>query len=340
MVTIATMLAAALQLTSPPTAETPEMIPVLPPPVPVVVPPRPIEPIPFFNLPPPPTELPKVTRDLIEAAFEAGDEATVTALFKLARTTHSQASQQIDALEAEIAARRAEKLARAARERADRLAAASFIDNWKGEIELGGSRSTGNTNALAIYGAISLDREGLNWQHQVRGRADYQRSNDNTTADRYRASWQSSYKFNDKMFVYGLGQYERDRFLGFSSRLTLSSGIGFTLISTPDTKLNIQGGPAVRHTARIAEPDQTSAAARSSMSLRWKLTPTLSLAQDAAIYIETGEGETNAQSTTSLETKLLKRLKARLSYDLQYENSDAARKALDTISRATLVYSF
>lgn len=342
MVMMAALLAASAQLAGPPAVETPviPLEPPAPPPIPVVVPPRPFDPIPFFNLPPPPTELPKATRDLIEAAFEAGDDTTVAALFRLARRTNPQATRQIDAFEADISARRAEQLAQAARERADRLAAASFLDYWKGEIELGGSRSTGNTNTLAIYGGLSLDREGLKWQQQIRARVDYQRSNRRTTADRYRASWQPSYKVNDKMFLYGLGQYERDRFLGFSTRLTLSSGVGFTLISTPDVKLNVQGGPAARYIDRIMEPDQTSAAGRASMSLRWKITPTLSLSQDAALYVETGEGETNAQSTTSLETRLLKSLKARFSYDLQYEDSDSARKPLDTISRATLVYSF
>jgi putative salt-induced outer membrane protein len=310
-----------------------------PPPIPIVAPRRLPEPILFLDLPPPATELPKATRDLIEAAFDAGDDATVTALFKLARRTNPQASRQIDALEAEISARRAEKIALAARERADRLAAASFIDNWKGEIELGGSRSTGNTKSTSFYGALSLDREGLSWQHSIKARLDFQRSNKNTTADRSRIIYQPSYKVNDGMFVYGLGQYERDRFRGFSSRYTVSTGVGFTLISTPDVKFNIQGGPAGRHVARINEADRTTAAGRASLALRWKIAPTLSLNQDAAIYLE--KGDTNGQSTTSLETRLLGKLKARFSYDVQYEDRKfTGREPLDTISRATLVYGF
>lgn len=317
----------------------PDIVLPLEPPIPVVTPPRPPEAIPFFNLPPPPTELPRATRDLIEAAYDAGDDTTVTALFKLARRTNPQAERQIEALEAEIAAKRAEKLARAARERADQLAAASFIDNWKGEVELGGSRSTGNNKTLAIYGALGLDREGLKWQHSVKARADFQRSNGRTTADRYRVSWQPNYKINDEIFIYGLTQYERDRFLGYSSRYTVSSGVGFTLISQSDTKLSVQGGPALRYTDSIGEPNETGAAARASLSLRWKVTPTLNLSQDAAVYLE--RGDTNAQSTTSLDTRLIGQLKARFSYDVQYEDRDVrGREPLDTISRATLVYSF
>jgi putative salt-induced outer membrane protein len=328
------------QLAAPPQLETavlPEAVPV--PETPVVMLPAAPAYIPFLNLPPPPTELPDTIRNLAKAAFEAGDEATLSALFKLARRTNPMAEPQIQALEAEFSARRAEKLAKAARERADRLAAATLLENWKGEVELGGSRSTGNNKILTIYGAVSLDREGLKWQHSVKGRIDFQRSNGVTTADRYRLAWQPSYKISEKVFVYGLGQYERDRFLGYSSRYTLSSGVGFTLISTPHTKLNVQGGPAVRYTDAIGEPNETSAAGRASMSLRWKITPTLNLSQDAAIYLEAGD--TNAQSSTSLDTRLIGQLKARLSYDVQYENRDfTGKEPLDTISRATLVYSF
>jgi putative salt-induced outer membrane protein len=337
MLTTIAMLAAAQTVGAP----LPDIVVPLqpPPPIPVVAPPRPPQLIPFFNLPPPPTELPRATRDLIEAAFDAGDDTTVAALFRLARRTNPQANKQIDALEADINARRAEKLARIARERADRLAAASMLDNWKGEVELGGSRSTGNNKILSLYGAASLDREGLKWQHSIKLRADFQRSNGITTADRYRLGWQPNYKIDDGMFIYGLAQYERDRFLGYSSRLTGSSGVGFTLISKPDVKLTVQGGPAIRYTDAIGEPNETSAAGRASMSLRWKITPTLNLSQDAAVYLE--RGDTNAQSTTSLDTRLIGQLKARFSYDVQYEDRDIrGREPLDTISRATLVYSF
>jgi putative salt-induced outer membrane protein len=214
-----------------------------------------------------------------------------------------------------------------------------MLDNWKGEVELGGSRSTGNSKILSLYGAVSLDREGLRWQHSVKLRADFQRSNGVTTADRYRFGWQPNYKINDGMFIYGLSQYERDRFLGYSSRFTASSGVGFTLISQPDVKLTVQGGPAIRYTDAIGESNETSAAGRASMSLRWKITPTLNLSQDAAVYLE--RGDTNAQSTTSLDTRLIGQLKARFSYDVQYEDRDIrGREPLDTISRATLVYSF
>ena len=308
-------------------------------PVPVIMLRPPVTPPLFMNLPPPPTELPRAVRDLAGAAFEARDDEALKSIFKLARRTNPRAVAQIEALEAEYSARRAEELARKAREKAEQLAAASLLEYWKGEVELGGSRSTGNTDSIAVYGAVRFEREGLKWRHLINGRIDFQRSDGDTTADRWKFSWQPNYKASEAVFIYGLSQYERDRFLGFHDRYTLSSGVGWTLLSTPETRLSIQGGPAIRYTDYVDRRSRATGAGRASLAFRWKISPTLSLSQDAAFYLE--EGNRSATATSTLETRLIGALKARMSYDLQYEEGDiSGRKPLDTTSRATLVYSF
>jgi len=304
-----------------------------------VTPPTPPPFVPFLDLPEPPTELPRSVRELVNAAFEAKNDAVRKEIINLARSTHPMAQAQIDAIEAEYEARRAEEIARAARQRAEWLAAASPLDNWRGEIELGGSRSTGNTDSVAIYGAVRMEREGLKWSHLVQGRTDFQRSDGDTTADRLSLGWQPNHKFRENLFVYGLSQYERDRFLGFTNRFTASAGVGMILISRPEARLSLQGGPAVRHTDFLEEGPKTTGAARASVAARWNVTPTLSLTQDAAFYFESTNR--SASSRTALESRLIGSLKARLSYDVLYErNDDPFRDPVDTTSRATLVYGF
>lgn len=309
-------------------------------PVPVVMLRAPIRPSPIFlNVPPPPTELPQAIRNLAKAAFDANDDEALKSIFKVARRTNPGAAVQIEALEADYAARRAEELARKAREKAEKLAAASMLEYWKGEVELGGSRSTGNTDSIAVYGAVRFEREGLKWRHLINGRIDFQRSDGDTIANRWKLGWQPNYKASDALFVYGLGQYERDRFLGFHDRYTMSAGVGWTLASSPEFKLSIQGGPAIRYTDFVDRSARATGAGRASLAFRWQISPTLSLSQDAAVYLE--EGDRSATSITTLETRLIGQFKARISYDVQYEEGNIdGRKPLDTTSRATLVYSF
>lgn len=312
--------------------------PVEPPVVIIDLPPAP-EIIPFFDLPPPPTELPASVRKLVDAAFEADSDEAARAILKLAREAHPSAGAQLAALQKDYAARQSARLARRERERVARLTAADWTDLWKGEIELGGARSTGNTDTLAFYGAVRANREGLKWSHALSARLDFQQTNGTTVADRIRADWQPNYKVRDGLFAYGLGQYERDRFLGYDHRLTASAGLGVTVLSTSQVKLDLSGGPALRETFYTNNQVGSTLLGRAAMTFDWQVSPTLRLSQNTAFYFEGDKN--NATSTSSLETRLVKRLKARLSYDLQYEKTDlAGRKPLDTTSRATLVYSF
>jgi len=283
--------------------------------------------------------LPSPVRAMIEAAIDGGDAATIDSTIALARKTNPYAAAEIDAIEKEVRARRDARVRAAAEERQARIAEAGLLDNWKGQVEFGGSRSTGNSRTLGLYGALSGEREGLHWRHKFAGRADLQEASGITTTQRALASWQPHYKFDERLYAYGLAQYEHDRFLGFDNRYTASGGMGYGVVATQSVKIDIEGGPALRHVDSTTGPNTTALAGRASMSLGWKITPTLQLTQTGALYLESGDN--SATATTALDTKLIGDLKARFSYNVQYER-DAPRgvRPVDTLTRATLVYSF
>ena len=328
------------------TVEPPLLAPAPPPAPPmsltpiIAAAPPPAKPLPLpLIAPPAPTELPPAVRALLDAAIASDDPQTVAAITRLARKTAPWASAQADTLKDGYNAVVAEKKATAERERIARLSNASFFDNWKGEVELGGSRSTGNTDALGLYGSAKGEREGVRVRHRFNARADVQKTSGVTTTERVLASYQPNLKFDDRLYAYGLGQYEHDRFLGYDNRYTLGGGFGYSLVSNDRMKLDFEGGPAARYTDFTTEPAKMTLAGRASMALRWKIAPTVSLTQDAAIYVEAGS--TNASSSIALDTKLFGPLKTRLSYNIQYErDAPAGRDPVDTLSRATLVYSF
>lgn len=305
----------------------------------IIVPPPPVAPPPMIKIvppPPPPPQLPAASRALLDAAIASGDATAVATILRFVRQTSPEATAQTNALQASYEADVAEKKAIAARQRAEELANAAFLDNWKGEIELGGSRSTGNTRNIGLYGATRLEKEGLRWRHRLTGRADLQRSFGETTTERIVAAWQPNYKFDDQLYAYGLGQYEHDRFLGYANRYTAGAGAGYTVFNSPAFRLDVEGGPAIRHTDYVLEPQQTTLAARGSLNLRWRVAPTVNITNDASLFVE--EGNANATTTLALDTKLSRALKVRLSYNVQYErDAPDGRNELDTLSRATLV---
>jgi putative salt-induced outer membrane protein len=299
-------------------------------------------PIVTLILPPPPSPdavaLPPSARALLEQAMGTSAD-NFAAVEKLARQTYPQGGAQIDALAAENKAKLAEKAAAAARAKADALAAASFLDNWKGEIDLGGSYTKGNGDALSLYGAIKLTRDGLKWRQSFTARADYAKSAGVLSTDKDTAAWQPQYKVSDRFYLYGLGQFDRDEILGFSYRFTEGAGVGYTVLPGSTLHLDLETGPALRETRYVEDGRQTHVAGRASVNFLWKPNANIQITEVAAAYVETDNS--NITSTTALDTKLFGPVKARLSYNLTYEkDTPTVAKSFDTITTASLVYSF
>ena len=276
---------------------------------------------------------------MIDAALEKGDDKVIEGVFQLARQTNPDAVAEIAALEADYRAKAAAERERKEQERIARLAGAGLFANWKGQVELGASRSTGNSDNLGLYGALNLNREGLQWRHKLDARADIQETNGATTTERVLAAWQPNYKVDERLYAFGLAQYEHDRFLGYSSRYTLGGGAGYGVIAGERVKLDVEGGPAFRYTDAVGAGGGSTVAGRASLALKWQITPSLQFGQTGALYLE--QGDSSASASTTLDTKLIGALKARFSYNIQYErDAPPGVKAVDTLSRATLVYSF
>lgn len=278
-------------------------------------------------------------RRMIETAIAEGGEAAVASVLTIARLAAPEAEAEIDRHEEVWRAGLAARKARAEEERLARLHSAGALDNWKGEIEAGVSRATGNAPNFGLLGSISLKREGDAWTHELSARGEVQRTNGETTTERLFAAWQPDYRFAEQAYAYGLTQYERDPFAGYHSRITLGGGLGYRPLSGDRLKLAIEGGPAFRRIHGIDDRDRSRIAARGSLDLAWRITPTLSFTQKTALYLEGSDG--NLVANTALDTKLIGNLKARFSYNIQYErNPPAGTSELNTQTRATFVYGF
>lgn len=279
--------------------------------------------------------LPDPVKAMIEAAIASKKDADVQIVVKIAKSTNPDDVAEIEAMLANYTAEKAKLLA--AEEQRKRQA--GFFENWSGKGELGGFHSSGNTDSTGISGSLKLKKEGEKWRHNLRALADYQRTNGTTDREQFLAAYKPHYKFNDRFYAYGLAQYERDRFQGFSSRISLSGGLGYAVIKSDDAALNIKGGPAWRKTNFVGGGSNSSLAGLAALESFWQISENLRLTQDLSSYVES-DNSTFA-STTGLETKLIEALSARLSYSWKHEtNLPLGVEKTDKISRATLVYDF
>lgn len=313
----------------------------VPPPVPaaavMIALPAFVPPVPVIDLDPP--RLPLAVRAMIDEAMRGGDTAAVAAVVKIAIATQPHHADEIRAVHRAYLDRVAHALAERTRADADRIRNSGVLDLWTGQVELGAYRSTGNTSNFGFTGALKLDRKGIDWQHTVELRADYENDAGSVSREQYRASYQPRYRLNDGVFTYGRVQFEKDEIQGFRDRYSLSGGLGYRVVTRPKMTLALQLGPALRRTLFLAEPARTEWSALTSLDFDWKITDTLRFTQNASGYA--GSDNNTFTTLTGIEAGMAKGLKAKLSYSFEHETAPPqGALRTDTISRFSLVYGF
>lgn len=276
--------------------------------------------------------IPPAIRAMLDAAIAAGNDGEISTIVKYARSADPASG---DAVLAVAQRWRDERDAR----RRETIQEARFLDLWTGKVELGGYLTTGNSDTSGLNGAVDAKREGLRWRQNFHVQADYQESLGITTREHYLVSYEPNYKVNERAYIYGQGQYESDRFLGYYNRFSTSVGGGYSVVKTAAIKLDLELGPAYRYSEATDATTQSSIAARGSVNFNWKLLPGLSIGQIASTYVQ--RYNSTISSATALNAKLIGPLSAQLSYNVQYESEPPIGSvSTDTTSRAALVYSF
>jgi putative salt-induced outer membrane protein len=269
---------------------------------------------------------------MITEAARTGDAQTLDITADLARRTNPDSVAEIDALAAGLRAEAENARLAALREQ-------GFFEGWSGSGEVGLSQTSGTSDNTTVAAGVTLTKDGLDWRHKLVGLANYQKSNGVTSAERYLASYEGNYKFNDRLFAFGLVQWERDTFAGFTRRFTESLGLGYTLFAGPPFHWEVSGGPAWRQTNYILGGSDNDLSARASTALAWEIFANTTLTEDAGVYI--GGSSNTWFSTTALTTQVIEDISARFSFGVISESDPPPGiSKTNTITRFTLVYDF
>lgn len=284
-------------------------------------------------------ELPPPVRAMIDAAIDGEDADTVRTVIDLARTTNPADVAELDAIlaafETDLAAAAAEEAA--AEEAAIR--SAGLFEGWSGRGELGAFNSTGNSSNTGLTAALALTRDGIDWRHKLRARADFQRNNGVTTREQFLAAYEPNYKISNRLFAYALAQYERDRFQGFSARYSASGGLGYDVIDSEDMTLSVQAGPAYRHTERTNGLTDSNIAGLASLDFDWAILGNIALTQDASAFVQSGNS--TYISATGLQAGIADNVKVRLSHTVEHDTDPpVGAQNTNTLSRVTIIYDF
>ncbi len=294
-------------------------------------------------------ELPEAVKAMIEAAIETGDPAKVKTVVDLAKQTNPDDTDAINSLHRAFQDHQAELSRAEALKAEEAIRSAGLFDRWSGRGEIGAFRSTGNSDNVGLAAGLQLERKGIDWTHKLRASADYQRSNGRTSREKFFAAYEPRLQVSDRLFTYGLAQFDRDRFQGFDERYAVSAGLGYRVVDNSDLDFSIKAGPTLRHTDYIFAEDESRVAALVGLDFDWRITDRLTLTQDTNAVAEAGgqavaiidSSNTTLNLITGLDAKVSDRLSTRFTYTFDYV-SDPPPGAVssDTLSRFTLVYGF
>ena len=284
-------------------------------------------------------EIPESVLALFEAAMATGDEEKVNTVIELAKTTNPDDIDELDAMLASFATEMEQLAAAEALAEEEAIRSAGVFENWSGQGELGCFNFTGNTENTGVTASLSLVREGINWRHKLSGRADYQETDGVATREQYAAAYEVNLKMTDRLFAYGLAQYERDPFQGFSARYAVSGGLGYDVLVDGPT-LTVNAGPAWRRTELVDNGGATSdLAARAALDFDWDLSENITFTQDASAFIQSGSS--TYTSATGLQAGISDALSVRLSYTVEVDTDPPPGSVqTDTLSRITILYDF
>ncbi|AKQ42358.1 putative salt-induced outer membrane protein [Aurantiacibacter atlanticus] len=294
-------------------------------------------------------ELPEAARAMIEAAIANGDAEAVEAVLAAARTAFPADVAEIEMIEQAYAEEQALLATSQAAAEEEAIRSAGPFDNWSGEGQIGGFQSSGNSDEIGTTAALQLTREGIDWEHRLRLSVDYRRSDGVTSREQFLGRYEPRYQINDRLFTYGLVQFERDKLQGYSARYVASGGLGYRVIDTDAIDLSIKAGPAYRITHFIDGGKNSRLAGLLGLDFDWRLSDSLKLTQDANATAETGgeavvivDGSNTSLSViTGLEAGLSDSLTARVSYSVEYDsNPPDGSVSTDTLTRFTLIYGF
>lgn len=218
-------------------------------------------------------------------------------------------------------------------------AAAPPESPWSGSLSLGYLSTSGNTDTTTAKTAFEVAYEMNKWKHTLSGGGNSAEDTDLTTAESYQLGWKTDYSFSEKDYVYGLINWNKDRFSGVVEQLTESVGYGRRVIDTPSHVLNLEIGAGYRDADLSNGTSESGGIVRGGLDYTWLFSETSGF--DQKLNIETGSDNTYVESISKLRAKLVGDFALVLSYTIR-QNSDVpvGNVKTDKLSAISIEYAF
>jgi putative salt-induced outer membrane protein len=289
--------------------------------------------------------IPDIAQALLNAAYESGDPAEITAVAKAVKAVFPDYEAAITAQTTQTIASFTppEAVEIDAKTQTSQPASSGgllALSPWDGKIEASALLSSGNSENSAVGILIDAARTSGDFVHNIDAFFNLGSSNGITNQKRWGAAYKLDYSLGEHTYAFGRIAYEEDEFSGFDYRVFAGAGLGRFLAQSEPFTWKVEGGPGFRY----SPIDATSVieqefAAYASSEMDWLIREGLTFEQDWNVTWTSPT--TTFRSVTALTTQLWGDISTGVSFEYRYETGPpAGRKKTDTIAKASVIYGF
>lgn len=154
---------------------------------------------------------------------------------------------------------------------------------WTVAASAGLALTNGNTDTSTINAAYDLTYDPLT-KNIVKSDALYLRgkNNDQLAADRLNWNIRDQYRINGRTYLFGQNQYLRDTFKQIDYLIAPTAGVGYKVLDTPESKLDVDAGLGVVWEKNPLLAVNRSGAVTFGEKFQQKLSPTATFTQSFA----------------------------------------------------------
>ncbi len=210
---------------------------------------------------------------------------------------------------------------------------------WSGSAALGYLATSGNSDSTSGNGKFKLGYDVGVWHHALQAQALGASTSDTTTAEAYALSVKSKYDLSELNYVFGLVDWNKDRFSGYDRQLSELVGYGRRLLNTERHIWNAEVGAGARQSDLRDGTSQSEATILGATDYTWKFSETASFIQ--TLSIESGSDNTYMESVSELKARLVGNIALVASYAIKRNSSvPVGSVKRDTFTAVSLEYGF
>jgi putative salt-induced outer membrane protein len=215
----------------------------------------------------------------------------------------------------------------------------SGLFGWSGTLDLGYLASSGNTDTETLNFAADARRELGAWTHNLYLQAVNSSDTGTRSAERYLAGYKLDRALDERSYLFGRLELERDRFGGVYDRSHLAAGYGYKVLTGEVHQLNLEVAAGFNDLEFSDGTTADEALLSVSGDYNWQATDTTTFSQ--RLRYDAGEDNDYAESETALSVAMTSRLSLSVSYLIKYNSTTpVGTESTDAYTAVSISLSF